>query len=142
MRMAPGRGHLCHIDTFLVAAWREFANPNMSLTIPNLVSQRPFCYLNFISVAKLQKFGNETCDAHVLASSKTYRKQNKPKKWISPFFNLVSPSFLQPPFLLAPVTVPSQQTHNVVTTSLQHRCNIVTLQRHCNNVDAMLNVHF
>ena len=54
----------------------------MSLTIPNLVPQRPFCYLNFISVAKSQKFGNETYDAHVLASSKTYRKQNKPKKWI------------------------------------------------------------
>ena len=56
---------------------------NMSLTIPNLVPQRPFCYLNFISAAKPQKFGNETYDAHVLASSKTYRKQNKPKKWIS-----------------------------------------------------------
>ena len=55
---------------------------NMSLTIPNLVPQRPFCYLNFNSVAKLQKFGNETYDAHVLASSKTYRKKNKPKKWI------------------------------------------------------------
>ena len=54
----------------------------MSLTIPNLVAQRPFCYLNFISVAKPQKFGNETYDPHVLASSKTYRKQNKPKKWI------------------------------------------------------------
>ena len=36
----------------------------MSLTIPNLVPQRPFCYLNFISVAKPQKFGNETYDAH------------------------------------------------------------------------------
>ena len=54
----------------------------MSLTIPNLVPQRPFCYLNFISGTKPQKFGNETYDAHVLASSKTYRKQNKPKKWI------------------------------------------------------------
>ena len=54
---------------------------NMSLTIPILVLQRPFCYLNFISVAKPQKFGNETYDAHVLASSKTYKKQNKPKKW-------------------------------------------------------------
>ena len=53
-----------------------------SLTIPNLVPQRPFCYLNFISVAKPQKTGNETYDAHILASSKTYRKQNKPKKWI------------------------------------------------------------
>ena len=31
---------------------------NMSLTIPNSVPQRPFCYLNFISVAKPQKFGN------------------------------------------------------------------------------------
>ena len=47
---------------------------NMSLTIPNLVPQRPFYYLNFISVAKPQKFGNKTYDAHVLASSKTYRK--------------------------------------------------------------------
>ena len=55
---------------------------NMSLTIPNFVPKRPFCYLNFISVAEPQKFENETCDAHVLASSKTYRKQNKPKKWI------------------------------------------------------------
>ena len=55
---------------------------NMNLTIPNLVPHRPFCYLNFISAAKPQKFGNETYDAHVLASSKTYRKQNKPKKWI------------------------------------------------------------
>ena len=55
---------------------------NMNLTISNLVPQRSFCYLNFISVAKLQKFGNETCDAHVLASSKTYRKHNNPKKWI------------------------------------------------------------
>ena len=55
---------------------------NMSLTIPNLVPKRPFCYLNFISVAKPQKIGNETFDAHVLVSSKTYRKQNKPKKWI------------------------------------------------------------
>ena len=54
----------------------------MSLTIPNLVPHRPFCYLNFISVAKTQKFGNETYDAHALASSKTYRKRNKPKKWI------------------------------------------------------------
>ena len=54
----------------------------MSLTITNLVPQRPFCYLNFISVAKPQKFGNEMYDAHVLVSSKTYRKQNKPKKWI------------------------------------------------------------
>ena len=44
--------------------------------------QRPFCYLNFICVAELQKLGNETYDAHVLESSKTYRKQNKPKKWI------------------------------------------------------------
>ena len=50
----------------------------MSLTIPNVVPQRPFCYLNFISAAKPQKFGNETYDAHVLASNKTYRKQNKP----------------------------------------------------------------
>ena len=32
---------------------------NMSLTIPNLVPQRPFYYLNFISVAKPQKFGNK-----------------------------------------------------------------------------------
>ena len=55
---------------------------NMSLTLFNLVPQRPFCYLNFSSVAKPQKIGNETYDAHVLASSKTYRKQNKPKKWI------------------------------------------------------------
>ena len=55
---------------------------NMSLTIPNLVPQRSFCYLNFISVVKPQKIGNETYDAHVLASSKTYRKQNKPKKGI------------------------------------------------------------
>ena len=47
--------------------------------IPNLVPQRLFCYLNFISVAKPQKFGNETYDAHVLASSKAYRKQNKKK---------------------------------------------------------------
>ena len=31
----------------------------MSLTIPNLVPQRPFCYLNFISVAKPQKFEME-----------------------------------------------------------------------------------
>ena len=54
----------------------------LSLSVPNLVSQKPFCYLNFISVAKPQKFGNETYDAHILASSKTYRKQNKPKKWI------------------------------------------------------------
>ena len=54
----------------------------MSLTLPNLVPQRPFCYLNFISAAKYQMFGNETYDAHVLASSKTYRNQNKPKKWI------------------------------------------------------------
>ena len=38
---------------------------NMSLTIPNLVPQRPFCYLNFISVAKPQKIGNKTYDAHV-----------------------------------------------------------------------------
>ena len=52
---------------------------NMSSTIPDLVPQRPFCYLNFINVAKPQKLGNETYDAHVLASSKTYRKQNKPK---------------------------------------------------------------
>ena len=44
--------------------------------------QRPFCYLNFINVAKPQKTENETYDAHVLARSKTYRKQNKPKKWI------------------------------------------------------------
>ena len=44
--------------------------------MPNLVPQRPFCYLNFISVAKPQKFGNETYDAHVLASSKTYRKRS------------------------------------------------------------------
>ena len=44
---------------------------SMSLTIPNLVPQRPFCYLNFISVAKPQKIGNETYDAHVLTSSKT-----------------------------------------------------------------------
>ena len=51
----------------------------MSLTMPNLVPQRPFCYLNFISVAKPQKFGNETYVAHVLASSKAYRKHNKPK---------------------------------------------------------------
>ena len=43
----------------------------MSLTIPNLVSQMPFCYLNFIS-AERQKFGNDTYmyDAHVLTSSK------------------------------------------------------------------------
>ena len=55
----------------------------MSLTVPNLVLHvhRPFCYLN-ISVAKPLKFGNETYDVHVLASSKTYRKQNKPKKRI------------------------------------------------------------
>ena len=52
---------------------------NMSLTIPNLVPQRPFCYFNLISVATPQKFGNETYDVHVLVSSKTYRKQNKPK---------------------------------------------------------------
>ena len=39
---------------------------NMSLTIHNLVPQRPFCYLNFISMAKPQKFVNETYDAHVL----------------------------------------------------------------------------
>ena len=39
---------------------------NMSLTIPNLVPQRPFCYLNFISVAKPQKFGDKTYDAHVI----------------------------------------------------------------------------
>ena len=52
----------------------------MSLTIPNLVQQRPFCYLNFISAAKRQKSGNETYDAHVLASTKTCRKQNKPKE--------------------------------------------------------------
>ena len=38
----------------------------MSLTISSLVPQRPF-----ISVAKPQKFGNETYDAHVLASRKT-----------------------------------------------------------------------
>ena len=52
----------------------------MSLTLPNLVPQRPVCYLNFISVAKPQKLGNEMYDAHVLVSSKTYRKRNKPKK--------------------------------------------------------------
>ena len=33
-------------------------------------------------MAKSQKFGNEMYDAHVLASTKIYRKQNKPKKWI------------------------------------------------------------
>ena len=33
---------------------------NMSLNIPNLMPQRTFCYLNFISVTKPQKFGNET----------------------------------------------------------------------------------
>ena len=54
----------------------------MNLIIPNLVPQMPFCYLNFISVAKPQKIENETYDAHVLASSKTYSKHNKPKKWI------------------------------------------------------------
>ena len=63
----------------LISSYRIGFEKNMSLTIPNLVPQRPFCYLNFISVAKPQKFGNETYDAHVLASSKTYRKQNKPK---------------------------------------------------------------
>ena len=31
-------------------------------------------------MAKPQKFGNETYDAPVLAKSKTYRNQNKPKK--------------------------------------------------------------
>ena len=41
---------------------------SMSLTIPNLVPQRPFCYLNFISAAKPQKFENETYDAHVLVN--------------------------------------------------------------------------
>ena len=33
---------------------------------------------------------------------------------------------------------PSQQTHNVVTTSLQRRCNVTTLQRRCNDVVATL----
>ena len=32
---------------------------NMSLTIPNLVPQRPFCYLSFISVAKKKRYVNE-----------------------------------------------------------------------------------
>ena len=45
---------------------------NMSLTIPNLVPQRPFCYLNFISVAKPQKIGNETYDAHMNTIDQTY----------------------------------------------------------------------
>ena len=42
----------------------------MSLTIPNLVPQRPFCYLNFTTVSKPQKIANETYNAHFLASSK------------------------------------------------------------------------
>ena len=32
----------------------------------------------------------------------------------------------------------SQQTHNVATTSLQCRCNVLTLQRRCNDVVALL----
>ena len=32
----------------------------------------------------------------------------------------------------------SQQTHDVTTTSLQRRCNIMTLQRRCNHVVATL----
>ena len=43
---------------------------DMSLTIPDLVPQGPFCYLNFISVDKPQKFGNETYDAHVLQAAR------------------------------------------------------------------------
>ena len=31
-----------------------------------------------------------------------------------------------------------QQTHNVTTTSLQRRCNVVTLHRRCNDVPATL----
>ena len=69
-----------HNKEDFIAANCLLACINMSLTIPNLVPQRPFCYINFISVAKPQKFGNKTYDAYVLASSNTYRKQNKPKK--------------------------------------------------------------
>ena len=73
----------CSVPISKMAAMAAFLKFfNRSLTIPNLVPQRPFCYLNFISVAKTQNIGNETYDVHVLASSKTYRKQNKPKKWI------------------------------------------------------------
>ena len=31
----------------------------------------------------------------------------------------------------------TQQTHNVVTTSLQRRCNVMTLQRRCNDVTVL-----
>ena len=32
----------------------------------------------------------------------------------------------------------TQQTHNVLSTSLQHSCNVLTLQRRCNDVGATL----
>ena len=32
----------------------------------------------------------------------------------------------------------TQQAHNVATTSLQRRCNVMTLQRRCNDVDGTL----
>ena len=32
----------------------------------------------------------------------------------------------------------TQQTHNVITTSLQRRCNVTPLQRRCNDVVATL----
>ena len=34
--------------------------------------------------------------------------------------------------------IAAQQTHNVITMSLQRRCNVTTLQRRCNDVDATL----
>ena len=34
--------------------------------------------------------------------------------------------------------IPTQQTHNVVTASLQRRCSVTTLQRRCNDVVRLL----
>ena len=36
----------------------------------------------------------------------------------------------------------TQQTHNVATTVLQCRCNVATLQRHCNNIVVTLYVYW
>ena len=40
--------------------------------------------------------------------------------------------------LAAAYFAPTEQTHNVATTSLQRRCNVATLQRRCNDVVCLL----
>ena len=46
-----------------------------------------------------------------------------------------------PVYCLIVFGMSSQQTHNVATTSLQRSCNVVTLQRRCNDVVCLLDYH-